>query len=485
MKIPSITAKISLRNQIFVAMIFLVLLACLLILIATYFQYQNESEDYNLFRLNRKESQLRNQISFLVKTNSLENKSDNYWLEHKDDFTAIMKIHNVNFSVFNLQGDALFNSFLPLEIIANNYKLSESILSEIQSNVENRVLKENNDEVGKFQSSYSLLFNSYGNPYGVLFFPYFEDVSFSENELNKFLNSLYKIYLAMLIIAILFAYFISKYVTRPLETIRLKIDQTGLLEQNEKIYLKNATKEVFSLINSYNQMVDELEKSAEKLAIQEREQAWQEMAKQVAHEIKNPLTPMRLTVQSFEQRFLKNKPYSKEKIKEFCDILIEQIDTMKDVANTFSDFAALPEAKLKPSDIVKISKRSLEIFERNKIEFLSSHPEIFVNLDRTQWVRVMTNLIQNGIQSVPIEANAKLKVEIKKLITEVQIIFIDNGVGIPESIKDKIFEPKFTTKTKGMGLGLGIVKNIIDSHGGKINYSSSSKGTKFIITLKI
>ena len=137
MKIPSITAKISLRNQIFVAMIFLVLLACLLILIATYFQYQNESEDYNLFRLNRKESQLRNQISFLVKTNSLENKPDNYWLEHKDDFTAIMEIHNVNFSVFNLQGDALFNSFLPLEIIANNYKLSESILSEIQSNVEN------------------------------------------------------------------------------------------------------------------------------------------------------------------------------------------------------------------------------------------------------------------------------------------------------------------------------------------------------------
>ena len=133
------------------------------------------------------------------------------------------------------------------------------------------------------------------------------------------------------------------------------------------------------------------------------------------------------------------------------------------------------------SDLAEVT----DLFERNKIEFLSSHPEIFVNLDRTQWVRVMTNLIQNGIQSVPIEANAKLKVEIKKLIREVQIIFIDNGVGIPESIKDKIFEPKFTTKTKGMGLGLGIVKNIIDSHGGKINYSSSSKGTKFIITLKI
>jgi len=484
-KIPSITAKISLRNQIFVAMIFLVLLACLLILLATYFQYQNESEDYNLFRLDRKESQLRNQISYLVKTNALENKPDSSWAYFKDDFTAIMKIHNVNFSIFNMEGKALFNSFLPLEIIANDYKLSQSILSEIKSNIENRVLKENNDEVGKFQSSYSFLYNSYGAPYGVLFFPYFEDVSFSENELNKFLNSLYKIYLAMLIIAILLAYFVSKYVTRPLETIRLKIDQTGLLEQNEKIYLKNATKEVFSLINSYNQMVDELEESAKKLAIQEREQAWQEMAKQVAHEIKNPLTPMRLTVQSFEQRFLKDRPYPEKKIKEFCNILIEQIDTMSDVANTFSDFAALPKAKLKSLDIVEVSKRSLEIFAQNKVEFTSSQPKIFVNLDRTQWVRVMTNLIQNAIQSVPIETKAKIKVKINKQKKYVKINFSDNGKGVPKSIKDKIFEPKFTTKTKGMGLGLGIVKNIVNSHGGKINYSSGPNGTTFTITLKI
>jgi nitrogen fixation/metabolism regulation signal transduction histidine kinase len=270
-----------------------------------------------------------------------------------------------------------------------------------------------------------------------------------------------------------------------LETIRLKIDQTGLLEHNEKIHLKNATKEVSSLIKSYNQMIDELEISAKKLAIQEREQAWQEMAKQVAHEIKNPLTPMRLTVQSFEQRFSKNKSYNEEKIKEFCNILIEQIDTMSNVANTFSYFAALPKAKLEPSNIVEISKRSLEIFEQNEITFVTSHPEIFVKLDRTQWVRVMTNLIQNALQSVPKERKAKIKVEIRASAKNVKISFSDNGEGVSESIKDKIFEPKFTTKTKGMGLGLGIVKNIVDSHGGKINYSSGPKGTKFIITLKI
>ena len=122
----------------------------------------------------------------------------------------------------------LFYSYLPLEVISNNYSLDTDFANTLVSNEEGKFTSENITDVGKFQSSYSLLFNSYGNPYGVLFFPYFEDVSFSENELNKFLNSLYKIYLAMLIIAILFAYFISQYVTRPLETIRLKIDQTGL-----------------------------------------------------------------------------------------------------------------------------------------------------------------------------------------------------------------------------------------------------------------
>ena len=166
-----------------------------------------------------------------------------------------------------------------------------------------RVLEKNDDEIGKFQSSYSILKDEFGNPYGILFFPYFEDVSFSENELNTFLQSLYKIYLIMLLVAIVLAYFISKYISRSLETIRMKIDQTGLLKQNEKIQLKNAPRDIASLINSYNDMIDELEKSAELLARNQREQAWQEMAKQVAHEIKNPLTPMRLTVQSFQRKF--------------------------------------------------------------------------------------------------------------------------------------------------------------------------------------
>ena len=134
---------------------------------------------------------------------------------------------------------------------------------------------------------------------------------------------------------------------------------------------------------------------------------------------------------------------------------------MSNVANAFSDFATLPVPKLVSSDLVEVTRRSLEIFEKNKINFKTSKPIVMVKLDRTQWIRVITNLIQNALQAVPQGKKAKIKVKIEVLNTEVKIHFTDNGSGIPISIQKKVFEPKFTTKSKGMGLGLGIVKNII------------------------
>ncbi len=476
---------ISLRTQIFISMILLILLTCLLILIATFFQYQNESIDYNIFRMNRKENQLRKQIYYLVEKNELLEKSDSIWAQYEQEFRAVIKIHNVNYSVFNLEGRPLFTSFLPLKIIANNYSLETDFLTAISSKSDGRILEKNNDEIGKFQSSFTILKDSFGNPYGVLFFPYFEDVSFSENELNTFLQSLYQIYLLMLVVAIIMAYFISKYISRSLETFREKIDQTGLLKENEKIQLKNAPRDIASLINSYNKMIDELEKSATLLARTQREQAWQEMAKQVAHEIKNPLTPMRLTVQSFQRRFSDDDPDNAKKINEFSQMLLEQIDTMSDVANAFSDFATLSKPKLVKSDLVEITRRSLDIFESDNIKFKTSDEEIRLQLDRTQWIRVTTNIIQNALQAVKQGQQPKIKVTIKKEGKIVKISFADNGIGIPKSIQSKVFEPKFTTKSKGMGLGLGIVKNIIDSHKAKIDYTTGEKGTTFVIKLKL
>jgi signal transduction histidine kinase len=158
---------------------------------------------------------------------------------------------------------------------------------------------------------------------------------------------------------------------------------------------------------------------------------------------------------------------------------------MSDVANAFSDFATLPVPRLVKSDLVEITQRSLEIFNGIDIEFQTSHKNIKLKLDRTQWIRVITNLIQNGIQAADQGQKPKINVTIEKSPKSVEIKFTDNGIGIPESIQSKVFEPKFTTKSKGMGLGLGIVKNIIDSHKGTIKYETGKKGTTFIITLML
>ena len=475
--------KMSLRLRIFISMILLVFTATLLILGSTYYQYRTESDQYNSYRQDRKETQLTKQINYLVNKYDL---AFNYgdWNDYKIDFEEITKIHNVEYSIFTPDGKPLYYSYLPLEIISNNYSLDKDFSEMLISLDGGKITRENSTDVGKFQSSYTVLKDNFDNKYAILFFPYFQDVSFAESELNVFLTTLYQIYFIMLVVAIVLAYFISRYVTRSIETIRLKINQTGLLKKNEKILLKNATKEIDSLVNSYNKMIDDLEDSAEKLAKNEREQAWQEMARQVAHEIKNPLTPMRLTVQSFQRTSSLESQQEKNKLNDFCDTLIEQIDTMSNVATSFSDFATLPKTQLEKSDIVDATKKVVEIFEQNNINFQSSKESIVIKLDKEQWIRVMTNLIKNSIQAIPSDREQNINVEISDSTNSVKIVVSDNGLGVLEKNKEKIFEPKFTTKTDGMGLGLGIVKNIINSHRGKISYKSKPKnGTRFIISL--
>jgi len=455
----------------------------LLILSATLFQYNNQSLDYNLRRLERKENQVKNHINYILTRDSIFNKIED--IGYFDNFSSISQIHKVEYALFDLNGNPIFFSYVAKKLINLDYYLPNDIIQNLNLSSTKRIVIQNKEEVGRFQSSYSILFNENGIPYSILFFPYFEDISFSTTELNIFLNTLYKIYFFMIFIAILVAFFMSRFITFPLEKIKQKIDQAGIMKSNEKIYLTNASKEIDSLVNSYNVMVDSLKINLKKLAESERKQAWQEMAKQVAHEIKNPLTPMRLNIQSFQKGFNPSDDQNQKKINEFSKILIEQIDTMSKVANSFSDFASLPSANRERLDIVEISKLAIDIFEKKIIKF--SHPSkpIIHSIDRNQWIRVMTNLIQNSLQAIPKHRKPEIKVSLEEKVNEIKIVVSDNGTGIEVYDKSKIFEPKFTTKTGGMGLGLGIVKNIIESLEGTIEFKTKkNKGTEFIIKLK-
>jgi nitrogen fixation/metabolism regulation signal transduction histidine kinase len=234
-------------------------------------------------------------------------------------------------------------------------------------------------------------------------------------------------------------------------------------------------------------MVDKLEESATMLAQSEREQAWREMAKQVAHEIKNPLTPMRLTVQSFQRKFDPEDPDLKQKLNDYSKTLIQQIDTMSSVSSAFSNFASMPAQQNETLNVVEVVEFSLEIFNEEYLHFESKEEEIITIMDRTQLVRIITNLVKNAIQAIPEEQEQKsILVAVKRGETMVNITVKDNGIGIEIENRNRIFEPKFTTKNSGMGLGLGIIKNIIENYKGTITFESQpGKGTTFIVSLPI
>ena len=232
-------------------------------------------------------------------------------------------------------------------------------------------------------------------------------------------------------------------------------------------------------------MIDELEESAVKLATSEREQAWREMAKQVAHEIKNPLTPMRLSVQSFQRKFDPNDENIHQKVNEYSNTLIQQIDTMSSIASAFSNFAKMPAQQREVLEVVEVVKLALDIFNEDYIYYLPEEKEIIAKVDKTQLIRVVTNLVKNGIQAIPNDSeNPRIEVRVFSEKDVVRITISDNGIGIAEETKAKIFEPKFTTKSSGMGLGLAMVKNIVETYNGSITFTSQlGKGTTFTVTL--
>ncbi len=463
-------------------MILLVLIASVLIAGVTIYQYREQSRDYHQERLERKEEQVKQSIDYAIQSTTYPVSTENLGLIFKDEIYRIADVQNVNFNIYDLEGQLIKSSRPKF----NNDSISKCLDPEVLNNLSESATKrfvDVNLAVGdKYQASYTYITDARFKPIGILNVPYFEDNSFNNMELREFLFRLGGVYLIMLIIAILLAYFVSKYITRSLQTISDKMNQTDLTKRNEKIFVKNPSEEIGKLIDSYNGMIDELEQSAAKLARGEREQAWREMAKQVAHEIKNPLTPMRLSVQSFERKFDPEAPDARKKIAEFSETLIQQIDTMSNIASAFSSFAEMPAQQNETLNVVTTVKLALDIFNENYIHFISEEEEIIAKLDRTQLIRVVTNLVKNAIQAVPDVESPRILVSVTSDSEFVKIAVADNGIGISDEVKEKVFEPKFTTKSSGMGLGLGMVKNIVETYKGSISLTSKEgKGSVFTV----
>jgi nitrogen fixation/metabolism regulation signal transduction histidine kinase len=405
----------------------------------------------------------------------------------KDKIHELSDIHNVEINIYSLNGNLLKSSKASFSVDSISPPIPKYIIKLVQSSIEKRYVDIKSVDGIKNRSSYTQIKDDKFKPLGILNLPYVDDDSFYENEIQEFLIRLSQVYFFMLIIAFALAYFLASYITQSLKTISDKINETSLNQKNEKIVIEANSREINSLIKAYNAMVDKLEESATMLAQSEREQAWREMAKQVAHEIKNPLTPMRLTVQSFERKFNPEDPDLKQKLNDYTKTLIQQIDTMTSVASAFSNFASMPAQQNETLNVVEVVEFSLDIFNEEYITFESKEDEIITIMDRTQLIRIITNLVKNAIQAIPEEQTEKsILVAVKREENNVNITVKDNGIGIELEYIEHIFEPKFTTKTSGMGLGLGIIKNIIENYKGTITFETEfGKGTTFKVSLPI
>jgi two-component system nitrogen regulation sensor histidine kinase NtrY len=478
--------NLSLSSRIFFYMILLVVLASILIAVVTVYQYNEQSQDYHRKRLERKEAQLISSINYVLKESSWEIKTENLPLIFKDKIYEIANIHNVTFNLYDLKGHLLKSSKARLKNDPIPDQLPNYILDTLSQITSKRFVEKNKLLDGNYRSSYLIFNNPTSKPIGILNVPYFDDDSLNSGELKEFLIRLGYAYIIMMLVAIAFAYFMSKLITKSIKTISDKMYATRFEKQNKKIALEGATTEIKSLVESYNNMIDALEESAQKLASSEREQAWREMAKQVAHEVKNPLTPMRLSVQSFQRMFDPKDPEIHKKVDEYSKTLIQQIDTMSKIAEAFSNFAKMPAQNLEKLDIVEVVERALEIFPSENIKFSATSSQIIVTADKDQINRIVNNLVKNAIQSVPENKIPNIEVELSENDEHVCIKVKDNGSGIDDTISQKIFEPKFTTKTSGMGLGLPMIKNIIETYNGSISYDTTKgEGTVFVVSFPI
>ncbi|MCK4879926.1 MAG: hypothetical protein KAS82_04665, partial [Bacteroidales bacterium] len=346
-----------------------------------------------------------------------------------------------------------------------------------------------NERMGEMNyiSAYVPLMNSENKFLAYLNLPYFTQSGALARDVTNLVVAVINVYMILMLLTLLVSVFLADRITQPLRMIQNRIAQVSLSQKNEMIHYDRSD-EIRGLVEEYNYMVEELERSAGLLAQSERESAWREMAKQIAHEIKNPLTPMKLNVQHLQRTIAEGKD-DPEMVNRISATLIEQIDSLSAIAREFSDFAQMPRARNTRINLVSKLNSLHQLFEttdRAKIDIdMGGHSKVYVMADKEQLMRVFINLVKNGLQSIPEGRKGLIRIALETDSEKmVKITFTDNGKGIPEEIRDKLFQPNFTTKSGGMGMGLAISHNFIRSLGGRIWYDTVlHQGTTFHVEL--
>lgn len=335
----------------------------------------------------------------------------------------------------------------------------------------------------KYFSIYTPLVNRQGKVIAYVNLPYFTQQSKLSDEISTFLLAIINVYIIFIMIAVTIAVVTANKLTRPLLIVQESIARMKLGKGNVKIEY-HSQDELGNLIDEYNKKVEELEHSVEVLSRVERESAWREMARQVAHEIKNPLTPIKLSIQQLQRRMQTERNVDIEYFQKVMQAIIEQIDNLSSIATAFSSLAQMPVPRKDKINLNHIIEEVVTLYQDSKINFELNLDEngCWIMADKEQMRRVFINLINNAVQAFPAGEEGTVGIIVQGQ-NKRMVIVEDNGTGVPETIRDKLFQPNFTTKTSGSGLGLAICKSIVEYIGGSIRYEPRQpKGSRFVLT---
>ncbi len=337
-------------------------------------------------------------------------------------------------------------------------------------------------------SAYTTLIDNDLEVRGYVNLPYFSNREDLFREISQYTVTIINLFVLIFAMAVILTYYVAQRLSKPLILIKNQISQMKIGEKNLPIDWER-NDEIGLLVKEYNTMLSALDSSLDKLADSERQGAWKEMAKQVAHEIKNPLTPMRLSLQHLEYSINRGDDNIEEKVKKTIALLIRQIDSLSTMAEEFSSFAKMPEPILEKIDLKLILGDAIMLMEKEMGQPISleiAADAIPILADPHQLGRIFNNIFKNAIQAIPEDRVGKVLVNVEMQKKWVKILISDNGKGIPPELSEKIFSPNFSTKNSGMGLGLAITKKIIEQFGGKIHFSSElNVGTVFEINFPL
>lgn len=403
---------------------------------------------------------------------------DNLLIKFSNVFFTDINIYNPQGKIIGSSRQQIFDEGLVSD------RMNSEAFYQLAKERQSSIIQE--EFIGKLQysSAYLPFYNDQGTLLGYLNLPYFSRQDELKKEVSSFLVTVVNIYVLLVIAGIMIIFFIARYITSPLAVLAGKLAQLQLGRNNEKISWKRED-EIGKLVEEYNRMIDELGRSAELLARSEREGAWREMARQVAHEIKNPLTPMKLSIQYLQKMWTEEAPDRELRLERLTGTLMEQIDTLAAIANEFSDFSNMSEPVLQNIDLNEIIGSATSLYmelDNIRFKYESVVRNAIILGDRKQFLRAFTNLFNNSIQAIGERNEGCVSILLTKEESHYTVTITDNGDGIPSELAGRIFQPNFTTKSGGMGLGLAIVKGIIQGSGGEINYVQPKVGgTTFII----